>query len=162
MVKIKYLAIFLMFVSSVTYAQKKKNRSGARYTYDTKCMGTEMDGSYTLESWGKGRNIFDATEQAKKNAVRDVMLRGVKEGEGECSRDALIISPKAESKYEEYFAAFFTDDGPYLEFVSLKDERILNKVKRNVKRSKEMQQRMVVVRVNRLALKKKLKEDKIR
>ena len=161
MMKIKHLTIFLIFASSIAGCQPK-NRSGAKYNYATKCMGTEMDGSYTLESWGKGRNIFDATEQAKKNAVRDVMLRGIKEGEGECSRDALIISPKAEANYEEYLAAFFTDDGPYKEFVSLRDERVLNKVKRNLKRSKEMQQRMVVVRVNRLALKKKLKEDKIR
>ena len=72
MVKIKYLPIFLLFVSSITYGQKK-NRTGAKYNYKTKCMGTEMDGTYTLEAWGKGRNYSDATEQAKKNAVSDVM-----------------------------------------------------------------------------------------
>jgi hypothetical protein len=158
--KIKHLAIFLLFVSGFTYGQKK-NKSGAKYTYETKCMGTEMDGSLTLEAWGKGRNYKDATEQAKKNAVRDVILRGIKAGDGGCNRDPLIISPKAESRYEDYFAVFFADGGEYLEFVSTKDERVRNKVKRNKKKTKQMQQRMVVVRVDRLALKKKLKEDAI-
>lgn len=149
-----------MFISSFTYGQRK-NKSGARYTYETKCMGTEMDGSLTLEVWGKGRNYIDATEQAKKNAVYDVILNGIKSGDQSCSRDALIISPKAKTRYEDYFAVFFADDGDYLQFVSTKDERLGNKVRRNKKKSKQMQQRMVVVRVSRLALKKKLKEDNI-
>jgi hypothetical protein len=48
-----------------------------------------------------------------------------------------------------------------MQFVSLKDERIGNKLKRNVKKSEDMQQRKVIVRVDRLGLKKKLKEDNI-
>ena len=74
----------------------------------------------------------------------------------------MIISPNAESKYEEYFAVFFTDEGPYIEFVSLQDERLANKFRRNKKKGKEMQQRMVVVRVDRLALKKRLQREQIR
>jgi hypothetical protein len=37
----------------------------------------------------------------------------------------------------------------------------MNKVKRNRKKSKRMQQRQVVVRVDKMGLKKRLKEDEI-
>ena len=69
MVKIKYLPIFLLFVSSITYGQKK-NRTGAKYNYKTKCMGTEMDGSYTLEAWG-GTIV---TQRSKQRKMQFVML----------------------------------------------------------------------------------------
>ena len=31
----------------------------------------------TLRAWGRGKNRTDAIEQAKKNAVRDVLFKGV-------------------------------------------------------------------------------------
>ncbi len=156
MLKTKYcLLLTLTLFSFFCFGQRKSN--GAGYTFETKCMGTELDGSLTLEVWGKGRHYFDATEQAKKNAVRDIIFRGLRDGN--CQIDAIIFTPKP--KNEVYFAEFFADRGSYLEFVSLQDERIVNKVRRNIKRTREMQQRKVIVRVNRLALKKKLKADKI-
>lgn len=152
-----YLFLTLTFFSFFCFGQSKGN--GANYTFNTKCIGTELDGSITLEVWGKGRHYFDALEQAKKNAVRDIIFRGIQDGN--CQISAIVLLPKVKSTHEEYFAEFFSDDGPYLEFVSLKDERILNKMRRNKKKTREMQQRKVVVRVNRLGLKKKLKSDNI-
>ena len=57
--------------------------------------------------------------------------------------------------------SFFSDNGSYTKYVSLKDEKIQNKVTRNSKKGKEMQQRMVVVRVDRAGIKKHLKENNI-
>ena len=136
--------------------------SQAYYDYEIRCIGREMDGSLTLEAYGKGKNRADASEQAKKEAVRAVIFQGIKAGNGGCESEALIIDPNAQRIHEDYFGSFFTDGGPYLQFVSLKDETIKNKVKRKKKKDDNMQQRMVVVRVQRLALKKKLTEDKIK
>lgn len=148
-----------MCITSYSYAQK--NYRGADYTYEVSCLGSEMDGSITVESYGMGRNYSDASEQAKKNAVMAVIFKGIKIGVGDCNNSPIILSSNAQSRYEEYFAAFFKDNGPYMQYVSLKDERIGNKIKRNVKKSEEMQQRKVVVRVDRLGIKKKLQEDNI-
>ena len=108
---------------------------------------------------GKGSPLLWCIRASQKNAVRDIIFRGIQDGN--CQISAIVLLPKAKSTHEEYFAEFFSDDGPYLEFVSLKDERILNKMRRNKKKTREMQQRKVVVRVNRLGLKKKLKSDNI-
>ncbi len=157
----KFLIILLFLLFSFIVNAQQKSQSGAYYDYQVRCQGIEMDGSQTLEAFGKGRNYRDASEQAKKNAVYSVIFKGIKEGNGGCNRDPLLLSSSPEIKYEEYFARFFADGGPYLEFVSLEDERISKKLKRDAKKSKNVQQRMVIVRVDRLGLKMRLKSDNI-
>jgi hypothetical protein len=160
MKKINIVLIFITTISILS-CNAQKNYRGANYTYEVSCLGSELDGSITVESYGMGRNYSDASEQAKKNAAMAVIFKGIKIGVGDCNKSPLVLSSDAQNKYEEYFGVFFKDNGPYMQYVSLKDERIGNKVKRNVKKSEDMQQRKVIVRVDRLGLKKKLKEDNI-
>ncbi len=154
--------IAIVFTMAIFSSLAQKGESGAYYEYEVKCLGSEMDGSVTLEVYGRGRNYFDASEQAKKNAVQAVIFKGIKSGNAGCSSDPILVNSSAQTKYEDYFAGFFKDEGAYLEFVSLKDERIVPKASRNAKKSKQSQQRMVVVRVDRLGLKKKLAADNIK
>lgn len=161
MKKKKFIIIPLFLFFTVYCNAQKKNESGAYYDYNVRCLGVEMDGTATLESYGKGRNYWDAVEQAKKNAVHAVIFKGIKEGNGGCNSQALLFSSSPETEYESYFVAFFADDGPYSDYISLKDERIARKLKRNAKKSKQMQQRKVVVRVDRIGLKKLMKDNNI-
>jgi len=157
--KIKNLYTLLSFIligNLTVFSQE-----GTYYDYEARCLGVELDGSSTIECYGKGRHYWDAAEQAKKNAVSAVIFKGIREGNGGCSRNPILFNSSAKELNEEYFAKFFSDNGPYSEFVSLKDERIMTKVKRESKKSKRVQQRLVVVRVDRLGLKNKLKEDGI-
>lgn len=154
-----YFTLILLFISYRHLAQK--GIEGSNYDYNCRCIGVELDGSVTLESYGKGRNYADASEQAQKNGVWAVIFYGIKEGNGGCSSDPLIFSPQPNIKHEEFFNSFFKDDGAYKSYVSLKDEKVRNKVSRNAKKGTEMQQRMVVVRVDRAGLKSYLKENKI-
>ncbi len=131
------------------------------YTFETECMGVEMDGSVTLKAWGNGRNYFDALEQAKKVAVRDVVFKGIQNGKSDCSRVPLVLEARAQETYEDYFAKFLSDNGEYLQYVNLKDEKLNQKAKRDKKQARESITMAAVVRVNRLALKKKLTEDGI-
>jgi len=154
--------IFLLIVILVSKITIFSQTSGSGYMkLNSECLGTEMDGSLTLKSWGSGRNYSDALEQAKKNAVYEVIFKGIKEGDNSCSRSALLVEVNAEKKHEEYFAQFFSDNGPYKEFVSLKDERIGHKFKRDKKRRDVTITESAVVRVQRLLIKKKLVRDNI-
>lgn len=155
------MILFLVSTFSFISFAQRKGAVGSNYDYQCRCLGIELDGSLTLESYGKGRNYIDASEQAKKNAVWSVIFMGIKEGGGGCSPDPLLFSPEPQKKYEDFFNSFFTDNGTYLKYVSLQDEKIQNKVSRNAKKGKEMQQRMVVVRVDRAGIKKYLKENNI-
>lgn len=131
------------------------------YSYKTECMGVELDGSQTLKAWGNGRNRADAVEQAKKNAVRDVIFNGISDGKKECNTKPLVFEVNAQQKHENYFNAFFADGGEYKNYVSLRDERIFDKISRDGKRNSESVTHGLVVRVLRAELQQKLKQDGI-
>jgi hypothetical protein len=150
----------LLLVLSLTSGFSQKKISG-NYIYKTECMGVELDGSYTLKAWGNGRNRADAVEQAKKNAIRDVVFNNILEGKEDCARKPLITEVNAIDKYEDYFNKFFTDDGEYKNFISLKDERIGEKFSRDRRKAREGVTNGLIVRVLRSELKAKLIADGI-
>lgn len=128
------------------------------YTFETECLGTELDGSETVRAWGKGSNKADAIEQAKKNAVRDIIFKGVKGGSGECNLKPLIYAVNAQEKYEFYFNKFFADGGEYAKYATGEDENRTSRIKA---KGSAQQNYGVVVRVKRAELKQKLIEDGI-
>jgi hypothetical protein len=156
-IKLTLIVFFLAFASSLN-AQKK---IAGNYIYKTECMGIELDGSVTLKAWGNGRNRADAVEQAKKNAVRDVIFTNILEGKQDCAKKALLLEVNAEEKYEDYFNKFFADGGEFKNFITLKDERIGEKISRDRKKARESVTNGLVVRVLRSELKSKLIADGI-
>ena len=140
----------------------QRNSNIGRYTLETECLGVEMDGSVTLRAWGTGRNRFDAVDQAKKNAVRDVLFKPTRNGSSDCNPHPLVPEVNAEMKYEDYFNRFFSDRrGSYKKFCSGKDERISNKIFRRGMGDSKMVTYSVIVRVLRSELKEQLREDGI-
>lgn len=110
------IAAFLMALTSedALYAQ----------SYQTECISTELDGSQTLRVQGKGRNRRDAIEQAKKNAVYEVLFKGVLKGNSGYDLRPLVTTVNARERYREYFDIFFMDGGEYLKYVSMADRRL--------------------------------------
>jgi len=157
--KISICSIIVLFLTNC--ATKSKGKIAANITYEIECMGVELDGSQTLKSWGTGRNYSDACEQAKKNAVRDVLFVGIKKGRDECNALPLIMDPSGKFNNESYFNKFFADGGEYAQYVNTKDERILDKVERDKMKNDESRTHGVVVRVLRSELKTKMINDGI-
>ena len=88
------------------------------YSFETECLGVQLDGSQTLKSYGRAGNKHDAVEQARKNAVSDVIFKGIGKGTSNCSRMPLLVKVNARQKYEDYFFHFFSDNGLYSKFVT--------------------------------------------
>jgi hypothetical protein len=152
----KKIIITLLVLMSSAYADAQTQTIYARST--VRCMGVELDGSQTLRVQGYGRNRLDAKEQAKKNAVWAVIFDGIREGTGGCNMRPLVTEVNAKERYEDYFNLFFADDGPYKEYVSLKDTKY-----RSGGRSKDKLGYAydLTIRVLRAQLKERLKADKI-
>lgn len=129
------------------------------YSYSTECLGSELDGSVTVMAWGNGRDRFDAGEQARKNAVNDVLFKGIVAGQGECNQRPLVPEVNARAKYADYFNRFFADRGSFSRYVSLKDER--SRADREEKGARKSITLGVVLRVERAKLKEKLIKDGI-
>lgn len=154
--------VLVLFTSlSIFFTGCSEKLIATNYQYKTECLGIEHDGSQTLKAWGNGRNRLDAVEQAKKNAVRDVIFKGITEGNKGCNIKPIIFEVNAEEKYENYFNSFFADGGAFKNFVSLKDEKISDKISRDKKRTSETVTHGLIVRVLRAELKEKLQQDGI-
>ncbi len=155
-----YLLVAILALSVTIECVAQKSTAG-NYIYKTECLGVEMDGSQTVKAWGNGRNRSDAVEQAKKNAVRDVIFKGLTEGRQDCEKKPLVPEVNAQVKYEDYFNKFFADGGEFKNFISLKDEKILDKISRDKQKARESVTHGLVLRILRAELKQKLIADGI-
>lgn len=155
------LGITALLAGVYSCGNPQKSMSGA-YTYETECMGTEMDGSQTLKAWGNGRNREDAIEQAKKQGVSDVLFKGIRYGRTECNSKPVLFEVNAREKHEDYFNAFFADGGPYKEYITGEDGSDLHfSVVQGRKKSGDQVTYGVTIRVQRAKLKQRMIDDKI-
>ena len=93
------------------------------YAQETECIGKELDGSLTLRVWGTGRNKTDALEQAKKQAIYDVLFNGVTKGNTDYNMRPVMTEVNARQRYQDYFDIFFMDRGEYRKYISMEDKR---------------------------------------
>ena len=129
------------------------------YNYDSHIISTELDGSYNIRAFGRGRNAVVAYDEARKQAVYDVLFNGVQSSNSRVSSlKPLMLEVNARERYEDYFNAFFADGGAYREFTSLHDTRSLTENWHNSKLQVLVQ---VSITVDRKGLKQKLIEDNI-
>jgi hypothetical protein len=112
-----YLICCLFHVSC-----KTSDKISGNYTHEIECMGTELDGSVTLKTWGKGKNRVDALQQAKKEAINSVLFKGIRNGKPNCYTSAIFNTPNIRNNNDDYFNDFFKDSGKHKDFVSIKDE----------------------------------------
>lgn len=156
-------ALFTFFLVVVSAISAQVPRTTGAFSHGTECVGVEGDGSQTVKAYGSGRNRLDALEQARKNAVRDVIFNGIRLGKPECEVKPVVSEVNAREKHERYFNTFFADDGPYKEFVSTEDERRAQRVRRGKTRSADGSSvsHAFVVRVLRNELEQRLISDGI-
>jgi hypothetical protein len=132
------------------------------YEHKTECIGVEGDGSQTVKGWGTGRNREDAIEQAKKNAVSDVLFKGIVGNNKGCNGKPVLFEVNIREKKEDYFNAFFADGGPYTEFITGEDGSDLHSsVVKGRGQAGDQELYGVIVRVQRAKLKAKMIQDGI-
>lgn len=121
MKRIPILALCLAF--ALAGCSKKEISTSSYYPSKTTYMNDEGDGSITVRAYGHGRNRRDAKQQAAKNALRDVIFRGVTVPGNALLSKPLVTTLNAEEKFRSFFDAFFADGGEYTRFVSTEDRK---------------------------------------
>lgn len=96
--------------------------TSANYTQKTECIRTELDGTHSLRAWGNGKDKRSAIENAKRNALSDVIFKGITEGKIACNLNPLLLAVNAQLKNEVYFNTFFAKNGSYNDFISATKE----------------------------------------
>lgn len=134
-------------------------KSQAYYDYDSKLIAAHGDGSYTIRAWGRSRNATMSYDVAQKQALEDVLFKGVRaQSSNLTDLKPLIMEVNGRERYEEYFNAFFSDEKNWKPFVSMKDRRTMTS---RYQRTDAQTLAQVTVLVYRAALKEKLTQDGI-
>lgn len=144
---------------TVVLTKQPTKASQAFYNYNSKIISSELDGSYNIRAFGRARNAIAASEEARKQAVYDILFNGIQSSNSRISSlRPLLLEVNAKDKYENYFNAFFVDGGAYQEYTNFSDSRILTGNKYSNRLQILVQ---VTVTVDVEALKQKLIEDNI-
>ena len=156
MKKDRFFLIAIVVVAIVGCGVK---RSQAYYDYKSKVIGSELDGTYTIRAYGRARNSIDAFEQARKQAVYDVIFNGVQASSSNLQDlKPILFDKNAKDRHEDYFNAFFADKGDYEQYVSMKERRLMSS---NFARTNTQAVVQVTVCVDRAKLKQRLIQDQI-
>lgn len=112
-----------------SFSNAAKNTTAGFYEYEIECLGTELDGSQQVRSFGAGANREDAREQAKKNAVFNLLFKGTRLGRTGCDTRPIVFNQNTYDEKREFFNEFFKDNGPYKAFVTKEDTPRQTKVR---------------------------------
>jgi len=149
----------LIAVIAMVFVGCGTKRSQAFYENPSRVLSANYDGSYVIRVQIRARNAALAFTDGQRKAVEEVIFTGVKAGsKGISDLKPLCFDMNAREKYEDYFNAFFSDDGEWTKYASLKDKRAgTTRYERDGRQMVES----VTVSVDRAALKKKLQADGI-
>lgn len=133
--------------------------SQSYYDQGTQILRTEGGGTYVIRTSGNGRNAAKARQEAKKLAVYEVIFNGVPSASSTVSPlKPLLLEVNAKEKYQDYFNAFFADDGEYENYISSRDKKAGSS---SWMRNNNEVKCQTVVSVDVSALKAKLVQDNI-
>ena len=152
------MAVFAFVIISC----KPQHDIAGRYNYESECMGVDLDGSQTLKVWGSGRTRDHAIENAKKNGIKDVLFKGIRNGKSDCNLKPVVPEVNAQEKYEDYFNKFFAENGEYKNYVSIPKSNLITTNQVEYKGKAQSSKLFgIIVNVHRSELKAKMIQDNI-
>ena len=155
----KKLSIILAAAALIVLAGCGPRRSQAYYDQPSVVMSATAEGTYVIRVQVRAKDAVVAFDEAQRKVVREVIFDGVKAGNsGISDLKPLCFDMNAREKYEDYWNAFFSDNGPWKKFTSYKDRRaVTTKYERDGRQMIETGS----VTIDRAGLKKRLQEDGI-
>lgn len=91
------------------------------------CIGSGNGGSIRITAYGFGKTNNLAVENAKKNAIQEVIFKGIKAGNAGCPSRPIVED--INKRQTTYFTDFFRENGNYLQFINLTGDQIPTRVK---------------------------------
>lgn len=134
-------------------------RSQAYYDKPSQVMSATAEGTYIIRVQVRAKDAVVAFTEAQRKVVKEVIFDGVPAANsGMTDLKPLCFDKNAREKYEDYWNAFFSDEGPWKEFTSYKDRRATST---RYERDGRLMVETGTVTIDRAALKKRLQADGI-
>lgn len=155
----KKLSFMLIAAVLIGLASCGPKRSQAYYDKPSQVMSATAEGTYIIRVQVRAKDAVVAFTEAQRKVVKEVIFDGVQAANsGMTDLKPLCFDKNAREKYEDYWNAFFSDEGPWKEFTSYKDRRATST---RYERDGRLMVETGTVTIDRAALKKKLQADGI-
>ena len=155
----KKFSLLIAVAAMILFSGCGARRSQAFYNMPSQLLSANYDGSYVIRVQVRAKDGVVAFKEAKRKAVQEVIFDGVKAAnQGVEDLKPLCFDMNAREKYEDYWNAFFSDEGPWQEYASYKDRRV---VTTRYERDGRQMIETGTVTVDRARLKARLQADGI-
>jgi hypothetical protein len=114
----------LLLASSLSFAQNYRD-----FNYEVQFLRTGLQGTELFKVFAYGRNEKQCFDNAKMDAIKAILFKGVP---GSGLQKPMITELSEMDQHKDYFKAFFKDNGPYLNYVSISNDgsiKVGNKLK---------------------------------
>lgn len=134
-------------------------RSQTYYNQPSVVLSAHEDGTYVVRVQVRAKDAVVAFTEAQRKVVKEIIFDGIKAANsGVQDLKPLCFDMNIREKYEDYWNAFFSDNGPWKQFTSYKDRRAVTTY---YERDGRQMIETGTVTVDRAGIKKKLQEDGI-
>ena len=114
--------LILVVCLFIFFGCKVSNDSVFSYTKPEIILVTEIaNGNLSVKSFGVGYTQRECIENAKINAVRELIFKGIN------GSKPLLGGSNSEENNKNYFSSFFSSDGPYNNYVYLSNRGNIDK-----------------------------------
>lgn len=121
------------------------------------CIGSNGDGGYVLRVSARGKDKQQAYEATGVRAVKAIIFEYITYSPAQSKPlDPILYDMNAQTKYEDYFAAFFAKNGEYCKYFSMRDKKDFSNLYTT---TNEFVTCTATITVDRIGLKKKLQAD---
>lgn len=153
------ISFVFMVVLLTSCKSKPTNTMASFYTgKSVECVSADMYGNEVVQVFATGRNRSAAIAEAKEEALKTIMFRGIVTDNKQCSVKPIVKEPNAEERYKKYFDKFFKKGGKNRKYTSVRRIAFQSNV---VKHGISYESYSVEVTVNRKEIEKRLAKDKI-
>lgn len=124
------LAVALSISLGGCHSAQKIETDFSSKSFETTCIncnGTQQ----TVRAWGKDKNKDKALDQCRKQALRDIIVKGITLGEQSCLRRPLVAEVNAEERHRDFFNEFFSEKGHWKKFAVLNNKSGAKPVSKN-------------------------------
>jgi hypothetical protein len=134
-------------------------RSQAFYDQPSRVLSADYNGTYVIRTQVRSKDAVTAFNDAQRKVVKEIIFDGIQAANNSVSDlKPLCFDKNAQEKYEDYWNAFFSDNGPWKQFTSYSKRRV---VTTRYERDGRQMVETGTVTVDRAGIKKKLQEDGI-
>lgn len=151
------LAVLLIYASCSTPKKVANNY----YTHKTECVSVELDGTQIVNAWSNTAETVTVIEQAKKNAINDILFGGIVEGKATCDVKPILAQANIKAQNEAYFNKFFADGGEYRNYAFIKDDQVELNFSKDPEYAKKMINSGFIIKIKKPDLKQKMIADGI-